>query len=77
MIEMKKVTQMFVLKRKNYPNFFKLSNCIPWRLEDDADACAEVVHEAGGVVDEVDGGGVGVDADKGALVEAPPHLQQQ
>ena len=47
------------------------------RLEEDADACAEVVREAGGVVDEVDGGGVGVDADEGALVEAAPHLQQE
>ena len=68
---------MQVMVKKITQIIFKLSNCIPWRLEDDADACAEVVHEAGGVVDEVDGGGVGVDADKGALVEAPPHLQQQ
>ena len=47
------------------------------RLEEDADAGAEVVREAGGVVDEVDGGGVGVDADEGALVQAAPDLEEE
>ena len=47
------------------------------RLEEDPDAGTEVVHEAGGVVDEVDGGGVGVDADESALVQAAPNLQEE
>lgn len=47
------------------------------RLEEDAHTGAEVMHKAGRVVDQVDGGGVGVDAHEGALVQAAPHLEEE